>query len=55
MSGYVDLQVNGYAGVDFNGGQLTTESVQFACERLAHDGVEAILATFITDDVQRMW
>lgn len=52
MAGYVDLQVNGYAGVDFNGDQLTPESLQFACEQLTKDGVTAILATLITDDVQ---
>lgn len=66
-SGPIDLQVNGYAGVDFNSdprpgdpspgntrGGLTAEGLRLACERLAADGVEAILATIITDHVDVM-
>jgi len=52
--GFFDLQVNGYAGVDFNGDDLTDEQLDLACERLAADGVDGILATLITDDVSRM-
>ncbi|TWU26182.1 N-acetylglucosamine-6-phosphate deacetylase [Novipirellula galeiformis] len=48
MSGFVDLQVNGYAGVDFNSEDLTQADVVNVCERLAADGVEQILATIIT-------
>jgi N-acetylglucosamine-6-phosphate deacetylase len=51
---YCDLQVNGYAGIDFNSGQLTTAELEFACARLAEDGVEAFLPTIITADVRRM-
>lgn len=51
---YIDLQVNGYAGVDFNSDDLTAEPLHAACERLRADGVAGILATIITDDVQRM-
>ncbi len=51
---YIDLQVNGYHGVDFNSDQLTAESLHEACERLAADGVAGILATIITDEVERM-
>ncbi|WP_395736924.1 N-acetylglucosamine-6-phosphate deacetylase [Prosthecobacter sp.] len=46
-----DLQVNGYAGTDFNGDNLTAESLHHACEALAQDGCDAILATFITDEI----
>ncbi|MBE2286922.1 MAG: N-acetylglucosamine-6-phosphate deacetylase, partial [Prosthecobacter sp.] len=46
-----DLQVNGYAGTDFNGDNLTAESLHHACECLVEDGCDAILATFITDHV----
>ena len=46
-----DLQVNGYAGTDFNGDNLTAESLHHACEALAEDGCDAILATFITDEI----
>jgi N-acetylglucosamine-6-phosphate deacetylase len=46
-----DLQVNGYAGTDFNNDSLTAESLHHACEALVEDGCDAILATFITDEV----
>ena len=50
----IDLQVNGYAGVDFNGDDLTGDALHRACDRLAGDGVDAILATVITDDLDAM-
>lgn len=46
-----DLQVNGYAGTDFNSDNLTAESLHHACECLREDGCDAILATFITDHI----
>ncbi len=46
--GFVDLQVNGYAGVDFNGDALSIEQIDSVCETLASDGVSRILATIIT-------
>lgn len=49
-----DLQVNGYAGVDFNGPLLEKEDLDKVCEALKHDGVGGILATFITDDLELM-
>jgi N-acetylglucosamine-6-phosphate deacetylase len=49
-----DLQVNGYAGTDFNRDGLTAEALHHACASLKEDGVEAILATFITDDLPAM-
>ncbi len=52
--GYVDLQVNGYGGVDFNSDELTAESLHVACQRLITDGVASILATIITADVNAM-
>jgi len=54
VTGYVDLQVNGYAGVDFNADALTATDLHEACVRLDADGVAAILATIITDDVDAM-
>jgi N-acetylglucosamine-6-phosphate deacetylase len=51
---FLDLQVNGYAGVDFNSDDLTSEQLHTACRRLRDDGVEGILATLITDSVERM-
>jgi N-acetylglucosamine-6-phosphate deacetylase len=51
---FFDLQVNGYGGVDFNQDDLTADGLHRACERLDADGVGGILATVITDDLQRM-
>ncbi len=52
--GFIDLQVNGYGGVDFNHDDLTPERLHLACERLAADGVGGILATIITEDLPVM-
>src|SRR6185295_10377026 len=49
-----DLQVNGYAGVDFNKDGLTAGELHHACERLEADEVDAFLATIITDHVDVM-
>jgi N-acetylglucosamine-6-phosphate deacetylase len=51
VTGFFDLQVNGYAGVDFNGEALTADRLHHACERLEADGVGGFLATIITDEV----
>lgn len=51
---YFDLQVNGYAGVDFNKDDLTPDELHLACERLRAGGVGGILATVITEDISRM-
>lgn len=45
MTGYVDLQLNGYFGVEFNDSGLTAERFHFACERLREHGVRAFLPT----------
>ena len=51
---FFDLQVNGYGGVDFNQDELRAEDLHAACERLAADGVEGILATIITESLDKM-
>jgi len=51
---YFDLQVNGYAGVDFNQDDLTSDGLHHACERLRSDGVSGILATVITEKLPVM-
>jgi N-acetylglucosamine-6-phosphate deacetylase len=48
---FLDLQINGYAGVDFNGAELSPDDMHRACEALREDGVEGILATIITDEM----
>lgn len=51
---YFDLQVNGYAGVDFNDINLSRDQLNFACQKLALDKVEGVLATIITDSFEKM-
>jgi N-acetylglucosamine-6-phosphate deacetylase len=51
---FFDLQVNGYAGVDFNQDGLNADALHRACERLEEDGVSGLLATIITDDLAAM-
>lgn len=48
MSGFVDIQINGAFGVDFNGDDLNLESVQFACAELEQAGTRWIYPTLIT-------
>ena len=49
-----DLQVNGYAGIDFNRDDLTGEQLHRACAALEEDGNEGILAAIITDSIESM-
>jgi N-acetylglucosamine-6-phosphate deacetylase len=44
----LDLQVNGFGGVDFNRDGLTVEALRTACERLRASGGGQFLATLIT-------
>jgi N-acetylglucosamine-6-phosphate deacetylase len=52
--GFLDLQVNGYMGVDFNADDLSAAGLNKACTALRDDGVGGILATIITDDLDVM-
>ncbi len=54
LQGYVDLQVNGYAGVDFNSDDLSAERLHRACVMMRDHGVSQALATIITDDLSAM-
>ena len=51
---YFDLQVNGYAGVDFNRDDVTADDLHRACVKLEADGVGGFLATIITERVEQM-
>ena len=51
---FFDLQINGYAGVDFNQDDLTAEGLRTACERLERDGVGGLLATIVTEEIGGM-
>lgn len=46
--GLVDLQVNGYAGVDFNDAALTADALDHALEAMLRAGVTGCLPTIIT-------
>lgn len=50
----LDIQVNGYAGTDFNSNTFTPEALRHACECLREDGCDQILATFITDTIDNL-
>lgn len=54
MNSYVDLQVNGYAGVDFNDDSLTEAAFVAACTAMRDDGVALFLPTIITDTIPVM-
>ncbi len=47
-SGLFDLQVNGYAGIDFNDPGITANNLDKALEAMRKRGVMACLPTFIT-------
>jgi N-acetylglucosamine-6-phosphate deacetylase len=44
----IDLQVNGYGGVDFNDDHWDPKTFEHACQSLAADGVTSFLPTIIT-------
>jgi N-acetylglucosamine-6-phosphate deacetylase len=48
IPGFVDLQVNGYKGVDFSSPELTEDTFCFACRELLKNGTAAFLPTVIT-------
>lgn len=48
IAGRVDLQVNGFKGVDFSGADLTEAGLIDACRELHGAGTTAFLATLIT-------
>ena len=48
--GLVDLQVNGYAGIDFNGDDLAPEKIEKATVEIINQGVTGFMPTLITGD-----
>jgi N-acetylglucosamine-6-phosphate deacetylase len=55
LPGLVDLQVNGYKGVDFSGSDLTEADFVRACRAMLAEGTTAFLPTMITspEDIYR--
>jgi N-acetylglucosamine-6-phosphate deacetylase len=54
LPGLVDLQVNGYGGIDFNGDTLRPDDLADAVTRMATDGVTAFCPTIVTASAERM-
>lgn len=52
--GLLDLQVNGFGGVDFNSSAVTVAQYRQAAERIWATGVARFLPTIITGDPDRM-
>ena len=52
IPGFVDLQVNGFVGVDFSSPELTDESFIHACRTLLERGTAAFLPTIITSPLE---
>ena len=53
LPGFFDLQVNGFAGVDFNAPDVTEDRVEYALARMRDVGVTRCLPTFITSSLER--
>ena len=51
IPGFVDLQVNGFKGVDFSGPDLTEESFARACRALLEEATTAFLPTVVTSSI----
>ena len=50
--GLIDVQINGYMGVDFSGPDLTLEGVKKATRALRQAGVTSYFPTIITSDIE---
>ena len=53
LPGFVDLQVNGFGGVDFNGPALAAAQAEDALDRMRATGVTRCLPTLITSSFDR--
>ncbi|HEY0075054.1 MAG TPA: hypothetical protein VGB77_13195 [Abditibacteriaceae bacterium] len=51
---FFDLQVNGYAGVDFNSEDVSAEQLHHVCAALKSAGVIGFLATIVTEHLPLM-
>lgn len=51
---FFDIQVNGYAGIDFNKPDITLDEMRYACTQLRKDGLKGILVAIITADTEYM-
>jgi N-acetylglucosamine-6-phosphate deacetylase len=51
---YVDLQINGYMGIDFNDPEVSVDQLVFAANQLREHGVHMALPTIITGALDAM-
>jgi hypothetical protein len=51
--GFVDIQVNGFAGIDFNSADVTADQIREALAALRNTGVTRVLPTLITGPLDR--
>lgn len=51
MKGFIDLQVNGYVGIDFSAPRLTAEKVYFVTRKLIEQGTIAYCPTIVTSSM----
>ncbi|MCL2742660.1 MAG: N-acetylglucosamine-6-phosphate deacetylase [Planctomycetaceae bacterium] len=54
ITGLIDLQVNGFGGVDFNDVLLSKADVETACKLLADEDVAGFLPTLITNSFENI-
>lgn len=52
--GFIDVQVNGFAGVDYNDPDSTSEQIAHSVRRMFETGVTRFFATVITGSEERM-
>lgn len=52
--GLIDIQINGYMGIDFTGENLSLEGIRSATKALWKEGVTTFLPTVITADNERL-
>ncbi len=52
IKGFIDLQVNGYKGVDFSSRKLTEDAFVFACRELQKKGTVGFLPTIISSETE---
>ena len=52
--GFIDLQINGFAGVDFNDPAITSDALAASIERLFATGVTKFLPTIVTGPRERI-
>lgn len=54
LPGFVDVQVNGFAGEDFNGPEVSSDGITKAVQSLWREGVTQICPTITTDSAENM-